>query len=118
MTPRATPVRPRRDGERGVVSLVALFIALALGGLSFGMLTSSIASRKTFDRTQSNLRALEAAETGFARAEQEISSLVDAHGDGVGNLTGTYAGGTFQVTATQDPDLPDRWNLVSKGTSG
>jgi hypothetical protein len=118
MTPRTPAVLARRDGERGVVSIVALFIALALGGLSFGMLQSSIASRKTFDRTGSNLRALEAAETGFAKAEQEISSLVDAHGDGVGNLTGTYASGTFQVTATQDPALTDRWNLVSKGTSG
>jgi hypothetical protein len=115
-SPRA--VLPRRsDPERGVVSIVALFVALALGGLSFGLLQSSLASRKTFDRAESNVRALEAAETGFVRAEIEVASLVDPHGDGVGTLTGTHGGASFEVTATQDPDAPDRWTLVSRGTS-
>jgi hypothetical protein len=108
----------RRRSERGVVSIVALFVAIALGGLSFAMLNSSVSSRQTFDRGDNNRRALEAAETGFARAEQEVSSLVDPHGDGPGNLTGTYAGGTFEVTATQDATYKDRWILVARGTHG
>lgn len=107
-----------RARERGTITILAAFLALAVGGLSLGLLQEGLASRQTLVRNEDSLRALEEAETGLARAEEEISSLVDTAADGIGNLVGPFAGGSYAVTATQDPLLPDRWTLRATGRRG
>src|SRR5262245_52188208 len=64
------------------------------------------------DRSDAQVRALELAETGLARAQMEISGEVDRDGDGIGNAHGSFAGGTYSVTATQNGS---DWTLVSIG---
>src|SRR5947209_4581604 len=97
---------------------MALLIATAVSGLSFALLAEALASKKMHDRSASNLRALEAAETGICRAEEEIWSSKDTGSDGVGNLSGAYDGATFKVTATQDPVTATRWVMRATGTHG
>src|SRR5512145_2031422 len=96
--------RPNRtDSQQGSAAVCALLFATMLGGLAFALVQTGFASGRWHDRADDILLALEAAETGLARAEQEVSSDTDPDGDGVGTLSGTYAGSSFAVTATDDP---------------
>lgn len=118
-----TPSRPVSRGscpaasERGSVSVLAALVALALAGLATGLLTEGLAARTSLVRTEDSLRALEAAETALARAEQEISSSHDADGDGIGTLESTLGSATARVSATSDPILVNRWTLTAVGES-
>ena len=107
--------RPTRiqSSQRGSAAVCALLFATMLGGLAFALVQTGFASGRWHDRADDSLQALEAAETGIARAEQEISSQTDPDGDGVGSLSGTHAGSSFTVTATVDPLKPDRFRLVA-----
>jgi hypothetical protein len=104
-----------RSAERGSAAVAATFLALALGGLSLALLHEGTATKQSLDRTKASFLAFEAAETGFTRSEEELSANKDTGEDGIGNLTGTIGGGTFTVTAVNDPVLTDRWTLTSKG---
>src|SRR5215470_8876660 len=106
------------DGQRGTISVVAVFFALVIAGLSVTMIESGLASRRLQARNDSNLYALEAAETGTALAEQEVNSQTDPGHDGIGTVSGTYAGLRFAVTATTDPDAPGRFILLARGWHG
>ncbi len=102
--------------ERGGALLLSVFcMAVILGGLSVVMYRQSRGALVDVDRSEAQLRALELAETGIARAELEVASQEDADGDGVGNLQRTFAGGTFSVTATNSGD---DWTLISTGRTG
>jgi hypothetical protein len=113
---RRIPIR--RDSERGSITVMAAVFVIALCGLTFAVLTDVAASKKVFERGEAGMRALEAAETGLARSEVEISSKQDPDKDGLGTLTGTFAGATYQVTATQDPVLTQQWTISSRGSQG
>jgi hypothetical protein len=104
------------SAQAGNTSLVALFLALALGGLSVGLVQESSAARAAATRQESSLKALEIAEAGLARAEVEVRSQVDLGGDGIGNVAGSFANGSYEVTATPDPVSVDRVILRAKGT--
>lgn len=106
---------PRSSGERGAIAITATFFALALCGVALALLSEVDASKRMFDRGEAGVRALEAAETGVVRAEEEISSLKDTGADGIGNLTGNYGGASFSVTATQDPVVTSEWILQARG---
>jgi hypothetical protein len=108
----------RHPRERGAVSIVALFLVLAVGGLSFGLLQEGLAARQTDARLNSNLRSLEAGESGVAWAEEELACFKDPAGDGVGNLTGSLGGGTFDVRAVKDTTVSDRWTFFATGGHG
>jgi len=111
--------RPNRtDSQRGSAAVCALLFATMLGGLAFALVQTGFASGRWHDRADDSLQALEAAETGLARAEQEVSSDTDPDGDGVGTLSGTYAGSRFTVTATDDPLDPERVKLLAWGQHG
>ena len=97
--------------------LVTFFILL-ISGLSFGLLQEGLGSRKGMQHHESNLRALEIAEAGLVRAEMELRALLDTGMDGIGNATGTYAGGSYAVTMTDDPASPTRWVLTAQGEHG
>jgi hypothetical protein len=104
--------------ESGTVSLVALFLALALGGLSVGLVHESHAARQAVQRQETSLKALEIAEAGVARAEVELRAQEDGGVDGIGNVSGTYGHGTYEVTTTPDAVSADRYVIHAKGTHG
>ena len=112
--------RPNRSRylQRGSAAVCALLFATMLGGLAFALVQTGFASGRWHNRADDSLLALEAAETGIARAEQEVQSDTDPGGDGVGNLSGTYAGSSFTVTATDDPLDPERVKLLASGKHG
>jgi hypothetical protein len=93
--------------------LMVTVLAVSIGGLAVVMHQEDRASRIDVGRSEAQIRALELAETGLARAATEVSSLVDSAADGVGNVSATYAGGSYAVTATQNGS---DWTLVSTGT--
>jgi hypothetical protein len=110
--------RNRAEGERGSVSVLALIVAITVGGLSLAMLQEGLAAKGTLGRVEADVRSLELAETGLSRAERELTELIDTTGDGIGAVSGTFAGGSFGVTATQDVVRPERWTLLSTGRHG
>jgi hypothetical protein len=107
-----------RVARRGAVSVIAAMMAIVVSGLSLSLVLEGAASKQAHARLDGTLRALEAAETGIARAEAEISSQIDTGTDGIGNLSGSLGGASFQVVATPDAAVSARWVLRSTGTSG
>jgi len=108
--------RPSRSAtrQRGGAALILVgFVTLTVGGLSVAMTLETRGARTDVDRSDAQVRALELAETGLARAQMEIAAKQDHDGDGVGNAHGSYAGGTYAVTATQNGD---EWTLVATGS--
>lgn len=92
--------------------VAVVFIAIVVGGLSFAMFQEGRGAAVDVARTDGSVRALELAELGLAKAHVEIISQVDAAGDGVGVLSGSFAGGTWQTTATNSGN---EWTVVSTG---
>jgi hypothetical protein len=89
-----------------------VFIAIVVGGLSVATFQEGRGAAVDVARTDGQVRALELAELGLAKAHIEVISLVDAAGDGVGNMSGSFAGGTWTTTATNSGN---EWTLVSTG---
>ncbi|HEX6812596.1 MAG TPA: hypothetical protein VF384_13300 [Planctomycetota bacterium] len=114
---RLLPERTVPD-QRGSITVIAVFFALVIAGLAVTMIEVGLASRRLQSRGDSNLYALEAAETGTAFAEQEIQSQTDPDGDGIGNVSGTYAGMRFTTTATPDAATPGRYTIDAQGWHG
>ena len=102
--------------QRGTLLIPVILITLLLGGLSFGLLTESLAERRSVGQRRADLVALEICEMGLVKAGLEILSQQDADGDGIGTVTGTYNNGTYTVTAVQDGTLTDRWTLTAQGS--
>src|ERR1041385_3036726 len=87
--------------ERGAaLVMIVLCLAVILGGLSYGLMQENRGATIDVGRSDGQIRALELAEIGLTKAELEIASLVDPDADGVGNITRSYAGGTYTVTST------------------
>jgi hypothetical protein len=112
MLPAKLPSRSATRQRGGAALLLVGFVTLAVGGLSVAMTLETRGAKTDVDRSEAQVRALELAETGIARAQMEIAALQDHDGDGVGNAHGSFAGGTYSVTATQNGD---DWTLVSTG---
>jgi hypothetical protein len=99
--------------ERGsALSLMVVVTAITLGGLSVMLLEENRGATTDVARSESQIRALEIAEMGIARSELEIASNIDTDLDGLGNLHGTFANGTYSVTATKNGT---DWTLISTG---
>jgi hypothetical protein len=112
-----TNLRNRRVArEAGNMLLAALFLSLMLAGLAVGLLGEGMAARAGVVRSETSVRALEVAEVGLARAELELASGQDAGNDGLGTITGSWAGGTFAVAVTADPVLAERFSAIATGT--
>lgn len=105
----------RREDARGSILLPVVLISLALGGLSLGLLTEGLAEQAAVSQRRSNLAALQICEMGLIRASMEIFAGLDAGTDGIGFVSGPYADGTFEVSATQSATHPDRWVLQARG---
>jgi hypothetical protein len=109
-------VRPQVRDERGIAVLGVVFLVLLIGGLALGLLQEGIAARTALAHHETSLKALEVAETGLVRAEQEIRSQVDFGKDGIGAVTGKIDQGSYAVTAKADPVSVDRFVLTASGT--
>jgi hypothetical protein len=110
--------RAPRAAERGSLLLASLLIAMMLAGLSVGLITEGFAARANVTRSDTSLRALEVAEVGLARAELELASNLDPGGDGIGTLSGTWAGGTYQVTMVAADPMVERFTARAVGVVG
>lgn len=95
-----------------------IFVVLALGGLSVGLLWEGLADKISIQHRQANLLALQICEKGMVEAGLEIRAMKDASTDGIGNVSGDYAGGAYRVTAKRRVDYPDRWILTARGDFG
>ena len=62
----------RRASERGLATILVIFMSVILAGLCFGLLQEGLAARTSLNHHTNNLRALELAEIGLVRAEMEI----------------------------------------------
>jgi len=108
----------RTRAQAGGVSLLALFLAFLLAGLSVGLVQEGFAARANATRQETNLQALELAELALARAEVEVRSQVDGDGNGIGTVRGSYAYGTYEAITNLDPASPDRFLVRARGTKG
>ena len=106
-----SPSATRQRG--GAALLLVVFVSIAVGGLSVSLAIESRGANTDVGRSDGQVRALELAEIGLARAHTEIAALVDHDDDGVGNAHGAFAGGSYSVTATNDGS--DDWTLRSTG---
>jgi hypothetical protein len=91
---------------------------LILGGLALGLLHEGFANRDATQLQENRVRALHIAQMGMLRSQMEIQGGQDLGGDGLGTLSGTYGGGTYQVTATQDAGDTTLWRLFATGAHG
>ncbi|MDF1701146.1 MAG: hypothetical protein P1V36_08310 [Planctomycetota bacterium] len=105
-----------RPSERGVVLWVTLLMVLLLGGLSTAFLFEGLGEKTAIEHRRTTIRALEICEMGIVCSTMEITALTDATDDGIGNVTGLFAGGDYTSAAHQSATFPDRWKLTSKGT--
>jgi hypothetical protein len=112
----ARAVRSRRAREAGATSLVALFVALVLGGLSIALVHEGFAARAAVLRQETSFQAVELAEVALSKAEVEVRSQVDGGTDGIGTVTGSAGNGTFEATTVPDPVSADRFVVRTKGT--
>ena len=107
---------PRLSRERGIILWTTLFIVVVLGGLSAAFLYEGLGERTAVEQRSTGLLALQICEAGTLHGVMEITALQDASTDGVGNASNDFAGGSFEVAATQDATHPDRWTLRTQGT--
>jgi hypothetical protein len=92
--------------------LVVVVIAVAIGGLTVVMHQEGRASTIDIERSESQIRALELAETGLTRAALEVSSQTDSSNDGIGVVSGSYLGGTYATTCTVSSGV---YTIISTG---
>jgi len=104
--------------ERGLILVPILFLVVLVAGLSFSLLEHGLSVRTAVQQHETSFRSLEIAEAGLVAAEIEIRTQIDPDMDGIGAVSGTYAGGSYTVDVAWDPTQPDDYALVARGTYG
>lgn len=104
--------------QHGAVLIPILFFMMLIAGLSMSLLIEVEGSVTAVKHKETSMMALEIAEMGVVQAELEIRGNRDAGTDGVGTVSGSFAGGRYDVTAVQDPALDGRWLITAVGTHG
>ena len=94
--------------------LLVVFV-VTFGGLALVFIQEGLAQRTHNQVREDRMRAIEVAERGICAAEMEILSGNDPDGDGVGTVSGSYAGGVYEIESVKDGDLHV---LTAKGTHG
>lgn len=95
--------------------IVALIVIMIIFGIAATTLVSVAAETRAAGAARDDLQALWIAETGLNLALVEMAREVDAGGDGLGTVSGSFGGGTYSVTATPSGS---ETVLVSLGTLG
>ena len=106
------------SSQRGATMILMLFLVLVLGGFCYATFLEGMGAKNDVVHLETSTRALEIAEMGLLEAEIEVRTQLDPDGDGIGNLEGTYGGGTYSVQVTHDPLKPDFYTLVSVAVNG
>lgn len=104
--------------QRGVILVPVVFLALIIAGLSLGFLIEAEGGVNSVRLAESRLKAFEIAEMGIVLAELEIRGRRDNADDGIGNVSGSFAGGTYVVAVAQELDSDERWTLTARGSYG
>lgn len=102
------------NSQRGSTIVIALLVIITLGGASAALLSVSVSrSRESvmgFDYTKS----LYLAEAGISTSMAEITADHDYDGDGLGNVSGNFDGGTYSASAVDEGN--NIWTITSTGT--
>lgn len=108
-------VYPGSDGERGMVIIGILLIAILLGSLAMAAVEEGLGERAAVKHQVGNVLALEICEVGLVKSELEIATNTDNDGGGIGNVSGEVNGGSYSVVAEKVPNMLGRWVLVGRG---
>lgn len=87
--------------NKGSALMVAVIVIFVVGALAVAMTSQSFFQGKTTATGIFQEQALQIAEAGLAVAIEEINGNVDYDGNGVGNASGNFGSGSYQVTASQ-----------------
>jgi len=104
--------RPRQP-RRGSVSVVAIFAVILIAGMSVGMLTLTMGSRRERASTEYIQRALYAADAGVASAIANLGAGVTTN---IGSPASPvqFSGGAYSATIVADVD--ETYVVISTGT--
>ncbi len=108
---RAGPMR----GSRGGALLTMTFVALVLAALAAGAVRLVHLRTAESGTTDPRTQAFYVAEAGISASLAELRARRDADGDGLGTVRGPFAGGAYEVVATEtEPD--EEWVLDASAT--
>ncbi len=106
------------ESEKGSAFIVALVAIIALSGASAAFLSITLYRNKEAAMSHDRLVTLYIAEAGVSASIAELSADsgngIDYDSDGLGDVSGNFAGGNYSVTAVDDGN--DVWTLTSTGT--
>ena len=102
--------------QNGSALILALIVLMIVAALSASMLSISTAKIRESEAGFDNLKAFYIAEAGINDAIAEISASKDYHLDGLGNVSGTFDGGHYTITAKNNGDRT--WTLTAGGFYG
>lgn len=113
MSPFATEMRDRRS-ERGLSTIPVLAMIILMMAVGSSALLTGKSNHARADLQANATKALAVADAGIARAVLELNRDVDIDKCGtIGDAAGSFAEGTFDVTATKIED--GRYMLFSVG---
>ena len=102
---------------RGMVLVPALFVVFLLTALAGAFLRLLLAHTRESVAATTGTQTFYVAEAGVNAAIAEIQSRVDAGGDGLGTVSASFAGGAYQVVATETQ--PNReWRIEAAASLG
>ncbi|HKB15888.1 MAG TPA: hypothetical protein VKF62_07470, partial [Planctomycetota bacterium] len=102
-------------GSRGGVLLTTTFVALVLAALAAGFVRLVHVRAAESGATDPRTQAFYVAEAGISASVAELRAGRDADGDGLGTVHGPFAGGTYDVVATET-EPGEEWVLDASAT--
>jgi len=107
-------MKSRSRSERGNTLIIALLAIIVLGGASAAFLSVSTYRNKEAVQSSDFTRAFYITEAGVSQSIAEITADNDYDADGKGDVSHSFDGGSYSVTATDDGN--DIWTITSIGS--
>lgn len=105
------------ETQRGSALLMAVVVSVAAAAIAAAIITVALLSNRQSAMSWEMRQTLLIAEAGVSASIREINSNEDPDGDGLGTISGSYAGGSYVVTAVYD-QTGDRYTLTAVATFG
>jgi hypothetical protein len=102
--------------ERGSTLIIAVLFLLVFLGMSVALVTIGVGTERDVRATVFTNRAFYLAEAGLNASLHEFGLGVDAGNDGLGKISKSVSGGTYQTVVTALPN--SEYQVVSTGTFG
>ena len=99
-----------QEGSALIIVIVAIIV---LSGASAAFLAITVHRNRESVMARDYTKAFYSAEAGVSASFAEISADQDYDSDGKGDVTGTFDGGNYSVTATDDGN--DLWTITATG---